>query len=74
MEELKEVEVEEAVKVGLLRSEMPLVHLPSNMSELSIFIVDWSSISPMLLFSFGLFADLEIFNTVETSLDIRLGS
>jgi len=40
MEELEKVEVEETAKVDIFESEMPLIHLLSNIVELSIFIVD----------------------------------
>ncbi len=72
MEELERVETEEAAKIGILGSEMPLIYLSSNINEPSIFIIDWSFIPPISPFSPGLFADLGIFNIVEMSLDTWL--
>ncbi len=73
IEKLEKIEAEEVVRIGISGSEIPLVYLSSNIDELIVFIIDWSIIFPMLLFSFGLFADLRISDIVETSFDIRLG-
>ncbi len=73
MEELERMKVEEMAKVGVSGSKMLLVHSSSNINELLIFIVDWSTIPSISPFSLGLFTDLGISNTVETFFDIRLG-
>jgi len=70
IEELEKLEAEEAVRVGILGSEMLLVYLLSNIDEPSVFIVDWSFIFLMSLFSFKLFADLKIFDIIEMLFDI----
>jgi len=74
MEKLERMEAEEIIKVNVLRFEIPLIYLSLNIDELLIFIVNWSSISPISPFSFGLFTDFKIPDTIETPLDIRLDS
>jgi len=74
LKELERVEAEEAARAGAPGSEMPLAHPSPSMDEPSVFIVDWSSISPMSPFSPGLLADLGIPDTIETPSDIRSGS
>ena len=73
IKELEKTEIEKIVRTDVLRSEMPLIHLFSNVDELLAFIVDWSFIFSMLLFFPGLFADLGISDIVETPFNIRLG-
>jgi len=74
IEELEKVEAEEAVKVGSSKSEIPLIYLHSNIDELLILIVDWSSIFPILPFSPRLLTDLGIPDIIETLPDIRSNS
>ena len=74
MEELEKIEAKEATKVGSLGSEMLLIYPSSNIGEPLIFIVDWSFIPLMSLFSLRLFTDFGIPDIVETPLDIRLNS
>ncbi len=73
IEELERIKMEEAVKVGVLRFEMLLIHFSLNIDELLIFIMDWSTILPMSSFFLGLFTDFRIPDTVETPSNIRLG-
>ena len=73
VEELEKVEIEKIVKIDILRSEILLVYLSSNIDESTTFIVDWSFILPILPFSFGLFANLGISDIIEISLNIWLG-
>jgi len=40
IEKLKRVETEEAIKVGILKPEMPLVYSSSDINESSVFIID----------------------------------
>ncbi len=72
VEVLTKEEIKEVVRVGILGSEMLLVHPFSNIDGSVAPIVDWSFISPISPFFLGLFVDFGISDIVETSLDIRL--
>jgi len=71
MQELKKVKTEEAAKTNISRFEIPLIYSSLDINEPIIPIVDWLSILPISLFSFKLFADLGILNTVETFSDTQ---
>jgi len=71
IKELEKVEAEKAAKANVSGSEIPLVYSSSSIGEPLASVVDWSSISPMSLFSLRLFADLGIPDTVEIPPDIR---
>ena len=40
IEELEKAEVEEAVRVDILGSEIPLIYFSSNIDKFTVFIVD----------------------------------